>query len=94
MRNYIVLLVAGIFAVFGCQNLSQSIKLDQSPFSLGEQIRKAREKKGISAESLAFMIDVSPYNIKTIEKGTATPTRELIFEIEKLLECELVMDGI
>lgn len=61
--------------------------------SVGKQIAEARLKKGYTQAELAKLIKVSAYNIQCVEEDKAVPVRDLIVKIQKLLDCEIVMDG-
>ncbi len=61
--------------------------------SVGQQIKEARKQKGMTIEALARIIELTPKQLLTIELGDATPTKDIIGEIEQLLECEIILDG-
>jgi len=61
--------------------------------SVGKQIAEARLRKGYSQDDLAKLVQVSSYNIQCVENDKAVPVRGLIIKIQKVLECEIVMDG-
>jgi len=61
--------------------------------SVGKQIAEARLRKGYSQTDLARLIQVSLYNVECIENDKAVPVRGLLIKIQKVLECEIVMDG-
>jgi transcriptional regulator with XRE-family HTH domain len=48
---------------------------------LGEALRKARQKAGISQEDLAFEAHVDRTYISTLENGHKSPTVEMLFRI-------------
>lgn len=41
--------------------------------AVGQRIKAAREKKGLTQEELAALIDISPTHISVIERGTKIP---------------------
>lgn len=61
-------------------------------FSIGAQIKKAREVKGLSLADFAANIDMEEQLVSKIELGEVTPTRYLLVDIQELLETELVLD--
>jgi len=61
--------------------------------SVGKQIAEARLRKGYSQAQLAKILQVSAYNIQCVETDKAVPVRGLLIKIQKVLDCELVMDG-
>jgi DNA-binding XRE family transcriptional regulator len=62
----------------------------QTP-SLGKQIKRGREQKKLSAERLADAIGLTVTQIANIENDKATPTRDLISELEEELQTEFVL---
>ncbi len=56
---------------------------------LGGNIRKIRELKGFSQQSLADEIDVDQKTISRIENGTLSPKFDLLIEITKTLNINL-----
>ncbi len=60
--------------------------------SVGNQIRVIRESKSISQAELAEAIGLTINQVQTIESGMATPTRDIIFRIQELLEEEIIID--
>jgi len=67
--------------------------IDANIPSVGKQIAEARLRKGYSQEHLARILEVSTYNIQCVENDKAVPVRGLIIKIQKVLDCELVMDS-
>ena len=57
--------------------------------SLGEKLKKAREKSGYTQEKLARELDVSTQTVYKIEKGKHNPSFKLVKEIAKLLKISL-----
>lgn len=57
--------------------------------TIGERIKKYREKKKISKSELARMINVSPSYITMLENGSKTnPSEDVIFKISIALEVD------
>lgn len=79
-------------ALGSCSGSEPQYHPQQSEATVGAQIRKARIHKGITRHRLASELGLSMDNIATIERGGATPTREVMVAIQELLDCELVMD--
>ncbi len=61
---------------------------------VGTQIRKAREQKGLTQLELGKATGLSDKNVNNIESGRAMPTREIIFEIQEVLDCEIILDAL
>jgi len=57
--------------------------------SLGEKLRKAREKAGYTQERLARDLDVSTQTVYKIEKSKHNPSFQLVKDIAKLLKISL-----
>lgn len=57
--------------------------------SVGENIRRIREEKGMPQGKLAEAVSVSQSLICQFERGTKTPTLPLSVEIAKALHCKL-----
>ncbi|MBQ6118915.1 MAG: helix-turn-helix transcriptional regulator, partial [Clostridia bacterium] len=53
---------------------------------LGNAIKEARLKKGMSQEALAEALDISPTHVKHMESGHRRPSVEKLFQIAKLLD--------
>ncbi len=67
--------------------------IDASIPSVGEQIAEARLKKGYTQAELAQLLHVSIYSIECVENNKALSARGLLAEIQKVLDCDLIMDG-
>ncbi len=100
MKATLILLFS--FFVLSCQT-----GLDHQPFTasanwsqesdfpaIGIQIQNARIKKSVSISKLADATGLSEQNIKHIESNKAMPTRETLVEIQKILDCDIVLDAI
>ncbi len=61
--------------------------------SIGEQILNARTLKGISEDELAKAVGLSKNNIISIEKNRVVPTREVITDLQSVLESEIIIDA-
>ena len=59
--------------------------------SLGEQIQKGRKSKNMTPETLASTIGLSIDQLKSIENNKATPTRDLLAEMEAKLDTEFII---
>lgn len=57
--------------------------VDLSP--IGSRIKAAREKKGITQEELAIMVDLSSTHISVIERGVKPPKLETFIRIANAL---------
>ncbi len=53
---------------------------------LGEEIRSARLKKGITQENFGEMINRTRGNVILLETGMARPTAYLVYKIKLILE--------
>ena len=62
--------------------------------SVGKQIAEARLKKGYTQSELARLLEVTTYNIECVGNDKAVPVRGLIVKIQRVLDCEIVMDGL
>jgi ribosome-binding protein aMBF1 (putative translation factor) len=62
-------------------------------FPISEQIKLARLEKHLSSKDLANKVGLSKLNLERIEKGTVTPTREVLFKIEQALNTQFTLDG-
>lgn len=54
--------------------------------ALGDAIRAARMKKGMTQERLAELLDITPIHLKNIEGSRRKPSVPLLFEIMELLD--------
>ena len=59
--------------------------------SLGKQIQRGREEKKLSVARLAKATGLTVTQIANIENDKATPTRDLIAELEEKLQTEFVL---
>lgn len=57
--------------------------------SVGENIRKHRNRKGMTQTQLAEAVLVSQPMILAYERGTKNPSLQVAFEISKALNCTL-----
>lgn len=53
---------------------------------LGEAIRAARMKKGLTQEALAERLDITPIHLKNMEGHRRLPSVPLLFEMMKILD--------
>ena len=54
--------------------------------AVGQRIRAAREKKGLTQEELAALVDISPTHVSVIERGTKIPRMDTFVAIANVLE--------
>ena len=52
---------------------------------LGEAIRAARMRKGLTQEALAELLDITPIHLKNIESSRRKPSVPLLFALMELL---------
>ena len=52
---------------------------------LGEAIRTARMRKGLTQEALAELLDITPIHLKNIESSRRKPSVPLLFALMELL---------
>lgn len=53
---------------------------------LGETIRSARMRKGLTQEALAELLNITPIHLKNMESARRKPSVPLLFEMMKLLD--------
>ena len=53
---------------------------------LGEAIRAARMRKGLTQEALSEMLDITPIHLKNIESSRRRPSVPLLFALMELLD--------
>ena len=53
--------------------------------TIGDRIRAARKEQKLTQETLAERVDVSPYYIGEIERGTKTPSLDLFIKLVEAL---------
>ena len=53
---------------------------------LGEAIRSARMKKGLTQEALSELLDITPVHLKNIESSRRKPSVPLLFMMMELLD--------
>lgn len=54
--------------------------------AVGQRIRAAREKKNLTQEELAALVNLSPTHVSVIERGTKTPRVDTFVAIANALE--------
>lgn len=57
--------------------------------SIGTNIRRIREEKGISQVSLAEQAGISQAMLCQIERGTKNPSLQIGVELARLLDCQV-----
>ena len=55
-------------------------------WQLGEAIRSARIRKGLTQEALAELLDITPIHLKNMESSRRKPSVPLLFEMMELLD--------
>ena len=53
---------------------------------LGEAIRSARMKKGLTQEALSELLDITPVHLKNIESSRRKPSVPLLFQMMAVLD--------
>lgn len=53
---------------------------------LGEAIRAARMRKGLTQEALAELLDITPIHLKNMESSRRKPSVPLLFALMELLD--------
>ena len=53
---------------------------------LGEAIRAARMRKGLTQEALSELLDITPIHLKNIESSRRKPSVPLLFALMELLD--------
>ena len=53
---------------------------------LGQAIRSARMRRGITQEALAEMLDITPIHLKNIEGSRRKPSVPLLFQMMEILD--------
>ena len=53
---------------------------------LGEAIRAARMRKGLTQEALSELLDITPIHLKNIESSRRKPSVPLLFALMRLLD--------
>ncbi len=61
--------------------------------TVGEQIKEARLEKNMSMEELAKRSDLSIKQLKNVEAGRAEPIKEIVVNIERILEASFIYGG-
>ena len=54
--------------------------------AVGQRIRAARERKHLTQEELAALVDISPTHVSVIERGTKIPRMDTFVAIANVLE--------
>ena len=55
-------------------------------WELGEAIRAARMRRGLTQEALAEMLDITPIHLKNMESARRKPSVPLLFALMELLD--------
>ena len=54
--------------------------------AIGKRIKSAREKKGMTKEQLAELVNLSPMHVSVIERGNKLPRLETLINIANILD--------
>lgn len=54
--------------------------------AIGRRIKSAREKKKLTQEQLAELVDLSPMHVSVIERGVKLPKLETLINIANILD--------
>lgn len=60
--------------------------MDAEMRELGEAIRAARMRKGLTQEALAELLDITPIHLKNMESSRRKPSVPLLFALMELLD--------
>jgi len=60
--------------------------MDVEMRALGEAIRTARMRKGLTQEALAEMLDITPIHLKNMESSRRKPSVPMLFALMELLD--------
>ena len=60
--------------------------MDAEMRALGEAIRSARMRKGLTQEALAEMLDITPIHLKNMESSRRKPSVPMLFALMELLD--------
>lgn len=55
-------------------------------WELGEAIRAARMRKGLTQEALAELLDITPIHLKNMESSRRKPSVPLLFQMMEILD--------
>lgn len=72
------------------QAMTAPSKVNYNAF--GKQLRIARESKQITREALANAINLDENNLILIESGKIAPNKELVYQLETILETTLILN--
>ena len=56
--------------------------------SIGTRIKQAREKKGLTRNELAKIVDVTPSAISNYENEISSPKEPILYKLMEALECD------
>lgn len=62
------------------------IEMSVEPRELGEAIRSARMRKGLTQEALAELLDITPIHLKNMESARRKPSVPLLFALMEQLD--------
>ena len=94
--------ISGLLALGGCvllgANGREEKQIDGQVIvvkmeTLGRQMRIARQVRKLSQAELAKYIDISLYELESIENGRKIPVKELVYKAEDVLKTTFVNDA-
>ncbi len=98
--KYVVLLFCGGFLLLTSisQPLSSGKKTEtqvskKRVATIGEQIRSGRVAHRMSKKELATAIDLTVAQLENIESNAASPSKEVLFKAQEVLNVEFVLDN-
>ena len=59
--------------------------------ALGKAVKLARQRKNLSQETLAEILDITPTHLKHIESGHRNPSVDLLFRMARALQMSWTM---
>lgn len=63
--------------------------MDLDKKAIGDAIKKNRQKKGLTQEKLAELLDIAPMYIKHLESGRRTPSVDTLYKTARLLNISI-----
>ncbi len=63
--------------------------MESDKIALGSAVKIARQRKNLSQEALAEILDITPTHLKHIESGHRNPSIALLFKIARVLQMSL-----
>ena len=75
-----------IYTIFSASSSSKEGGGTMDAKAVGQRIKTAREKKNLTQEDLAALVDISPTHVSVIERGTKIPRMDTFVAIANVLE--------